>query len=57
MKKRMGRPRLPKGKTKKPFSVRLSPDELKFMETEANKAGQSVSEWARNRLLDGHDII
>jgi predicted DNA binding CopG/RHH family protein len=53
MKKKMGRPRLPQGEKKKVFSLRLSPEELKAIESKASEAGQKVTEWARARLLNG----
>jgi hypothetical protein len=52
VKKKMGRPRLPQSEKKKVFSLRLSPEELKSIELKAEKAGQKVTEWARERLLN-----
>lgn len=53
MRKRMGRPKLPKGESKKVFTLRLSSDDLKTIEAAAKKAGVKVREWARDRLLSG----
>lgn len=49
--KRPGRPKLPKGASKAKFlRVRVTPDELRAIETAAKTGKQSVSEWSRGIL-------
>ncbi len=50
-KKKMGRPALPKNEKKKVFSLRLSAIEQRHVERAAEKAGKTVSLWARDTLL------
>jgi len=50
-KKKMGRPKKPKGELKKLFSIRLDKHERKAVEDAAKKAGESPSKWARKALL------
>lgn len=50
-KKKMGRPKLPKGETKKIFSLRLDKHERKKIEEAAEKEGIAVTKWARKALL------
>jgi hypothetical protein len=50
--KRPGRPRLPKGNAKARFlRVRMTPDELKIIETTAKANSQTVSQFVRCKLL------
>jgi hypothetical protein len=50
--KKPGRPKLPKGDAKAGMlRVRVTADELKFIESEAKTKGQSVSEFVRGKLL------
>jgi len=49
--KKAGRPPLPKGSAKAGFlRVRVTPDELKDIESEAKAKKQTVSEWIRSTL-------
>lgn len=49
--RKAGRPPLPKGHAKAgTLRVRVTPDELKAIETAANSKKQSVSEWIRSTL-------
>jgi predicted HicB family RNase H-like nuclease len=49
--KKAGRPPLPKGHAKAGFlRVRVTPDELKAIESVAKAKKQSVSEWIRSTL-------
>ena len=49
--KKAGRPPLPKGHAKAgTLRVRVTPDELKAIETAASAKKQSVSEWIRSTL-------
>jgi Mobilization protein NikA len=51
-----GRPKLPKNRARKVFSVRFSKEELDSMKRTAKRSGKKVREWARNCLLDSvHD--
>jgi hypothetical protein len=51
--KRAGRPKLPKGAAKSNMvRARVSPEELKKMETAAKRAGLKFSHWTRKTLLD-----
>jgi predicted HicB family RNase H-like nuclease len=50
-KKKLGRPKLPKGEAKKLFSFRLSKPERHQIEHAAKKAGVKVTKWARETLL------
>ncbi len=48
IKKKMGRPKLPKGEAKtENIQVRLTKAELASVETKASAAGLTVSEWIR----------
>ena len=49
---KLGRPKLPKNKARKVFSLRFSKDELSAMERTAKRVGKKVREWARNCLID-----
>lgn len=49
--KKAGRPPLPKGSAKAgTLRVRVTPDELKAIESKANASKQTVSEWIRKTL-------
>jgi predicted HicB family RNase H-like nuclease len=49
--KKAGRPRFPKGQAKaSTLRVRVTPEELKAIETKAKAVNQSVSEWIRSKL-------
>jgi predicted HicB family RNase H-like nuclease len=49
--KRAGRPPLPKGHAKAGMlRVRVTPDELSAIESNAKRAKQTVSEWIRGTL-------
>lgn len=49
-----GRPRLPKGEDRgSVLTLRLTVAERESIEREATRAGQTVSQWARERLLAG----
>lgn len=55
-KKKRGRPPLPKGEARtERFWFRCSKAELKQIETNAKRARQELSTWARDRLLKGDD--
>ena len=50
---KMGRPRLPKGESKSEIvRVRVTPLELNHIESAASRAGQDISEWVREVMLD-----
>jgi uncharacterized protein (DUF1778 family) len=52
MTKKMGRPKLEKGKAKAQFvNLRFSPDEAKQIDCAANTAKLKRSKWARGILL------
>lgn len=51
MKRKRGRPKLPKHKARKVFPLRVSDEERANMERAAKRAGKKLSEWARDRLL------
>ncbi len=51
MKKKVGRPKLPKGKTRNVFPIRISPEERMEVEAAAKRDGKRPAEWARNQLL------
>lgn len=51
MKKKLGRPKLSDRKVRKVFPLRISDEERAKMERSAKRAGEKLSEWARNRLL------
>jgi hypothetical protein len=49
--KKVGRPALPKGNAKAVMlRVRVTPDDLKAMETIAKTKNQTVSEWVRSTI-------
>lgn len=49
--RKAGRPPLPKGHAKAEFlRIRVTPDELRAIETKARNAKQTVSEWIRRTL-------
>jgi len=50
-KKRMGRPRLPKGQARTVFSLRFSALERKAIESAAKRSGETVTQWVRRTLL------
>jgi hypothetical protein len=51
--KKPGRPKLPRGAAKSNMvRARVSPEELKKMETAASRAGLKFSDWTRKTLLD-----
>jgi hypothetical protein len=50
-KKKIGRPKLPKGEARSVFSLRFSQAERKKIETAAKKSGEPLTQWARNALL------
>jgi uncharacterized protein (DUF1778 family) len=47
----IGRPKLPRGKVKEVFTLRLAPEERKAIEKAAKVAGLRATEWARNAML------
>lgn len=49
-KKKMGRPKLPKGDARKVFPLRLSDNERKAYEAAARAAGQALPDWMRTTL-------
>jgi hypothetical protein len=50
---KLGRPKLPKGEAKtETLRFRLTPSEMKRIESSAKAAGAEVSEWARLKLLE-----
>jgi len=49
--RKAGRPPLPKGHAKGQFlRVRVTPDEMKAIESKAKASKQTVSEWIRSTL-------
>lgn len=53
MGKKLGRPRVPKGKALNPgFSVRLLPAEAKEIREAIQQSGMSQSDWIREALLN-----
>lgn len=54
--KKVGRPPLPKGDAKvATLRIRVTPEELRAVESSAKIAKQSVSEWIRSTLrANGH---
>jgi predicted HicB family RNase H-like nuclease len=49
--KRAGRPPLPKGRARAGMlRVRVTPDELRAIETSAKAKGQTVSQWIRSTV-------
>jgi len=54
-KKKLGRPKLPKGEAKKIFSLRLSKPERDKIKQAAKLAGAPVTKWARKALLAAAD--
>jgi uncharacterized protein (DUF1778 family) len=57
MKKRAGRPKVPKNKAKSPgISVRLVPNERKAIDKAIAASGLSQSDWARKALLSAAGI-
>jgi hypothetical protein len=49
---KMGRPSLPKGEAKGALlSVRFAPEERRALEAAAERDGETLSQWARRRLL------
>ena len=49
--KRVGRPKLPKGSAKVgTLRIRVTPDELRAIESKAKAKKQTVSEWIRSTL-------
>lgn len=53
--KKIGRPKLPKGEGKKVFSIRLSKHERDKIKHAAGKAGEPLTKWARKALLAAAD--
>jgi hypothetical protein len=53
----IGRPRLPKGKAKEVFALRLAPEERKSIERAAKEAGLRATEWARNAMLGASGFV
>jgi hypothetical protein len=52
MNKKLGRPKLEKGKAKAQFiNLRFSPDEAKQIDSAAKRADQKRAKWARGVLL------
>ena len=52
MTKKLGRPKLAKGKAKAHFiNLRFSPDEARQIDAAAERAKQKRAKWARNVLL------
>jgi len=50
-KRKAGRPPLPKGQAKQgTLRVRVTPDELRAIEVQADAKKQTVSEWIRSTL-------
>jgi hypothetical protein len=53
MKKKMGRPKLPKGSSREDrLYCRLLKSEVKEIEVAAKKSGKTKSEWIRDILLN-----
>ena len=49
--KRVGRPNLPKGKTKgRIVNVRFTNEDLRAIEAKAKSHGQTISEWIRSTV-------
>jgi predicted HicB family RNase H-like nuclease len=49
--RKAGRPPMPKGQAKAgTLRVRVTPEELREIESKARAANQSVSEWIRSKL-------
>ena len=48
--KKIGRPKLAKGKAKAVFSLRLSPPDQRQIESAAKRDGKPVTQWARDVL-------
>lgn len=46
-----GRPKLPENQTKSVFSLRFSKDDLKLLQTAADRSGMKLREWATKHLL------
>ena len=52
MTKKLGRPKLAKGKAKANFiNLRFSPDETRQIDSAAERANQKRAKWARETLL------
>ncbi len=49
--KKIGRPKLPKGKAKAVFSLRLSSEDQRQIDSAAKRSGKPVTQWAREKLL------
>lgn len=54
-KKKLGRPKLPKGEAKKIFSLRLSKPERDKIKDAAKRAKEPLTKWARKALLKAAD--
>ena len=56
--RRVGRPKLPKGKAKgRTVSVRFTADDWRAMEAKAKAAKQSLSEWIRSTQSEGNSNL
>lgn len=55
MRGKLGRPKLPKHKTREVFSLRFSSEEMAAMKRTAKRLGKKVREWARDCLLSNSD--
>ena len=53
--KKIGRPKLPKGKAKAVFSLRLSEPDQRRIESAAKQSGKPVTQWAREALLSASE--
>ena len=53
--KKIGRPKLPKGEAKKVFSLRFSKHEREKIKAAAKKADRPITKWAREALLAAAD--
>jgi len=49
-KRRVGRPRLPKGEVRNVIAIRLTESEKRDYEARASQAGLSLSDWIRQTL-------
>jgi len=50
MSKKMGRPKIPKGKQKIPFPIRFSRDDVASFKRAAKRAKVDVKEWVTSTL-------
>jgi hypothetical protein len=53
-KRKVGRPKLPKGEVKNVIAIRLSDAERRTFEQEASQRGMRLSEWVRQTMTKEH---